>query len=68
VLFGTKDQVIPASTGRLLKAELPHVYLMYVYDAAHGIEIDQPARFDGLVDEFLRRGEAFIINFGDSQD
>lgn len=68
VLLGTKDGVVPASTGQLLKNRLQHAYLMYVYDAAHGIEIDQPERFDRLVGEFLRRGEAFIINFGSNAD
>ncbi len=60
--------MIPATTGRLLKHAMQHVYLMYVYEAAHNIEIDQPERFDRMVGEFLRRGEAFIINFGDRED
>jgi len=68
VLFGTKDGVIPATTGRLLKHALQHAYLMFVYEAAHNIEIDQPERFDRVVGEFLKRGEAFIINFGDRED
>ncbi len=68
VLLGTKDGVVPAETGRLLKRSLQHAYLMYVYEAAHNIEIDQPERFDRVVGEFLKRGEAFIINFGDRDD
>ncbi len=68
VLLGTRDGVVPAETGRLLKRALQHVYLMYVYEAAHNIEIDQPERFDRVVGEFLKRGEAFIINFGDRED
>lgn len=66
VLIGTKDPVIPASTGQLLKRELAHTYLMYVYEAGHDIELDQPDRFDRSAREFLKRGEAFIINFGDN--
>ncbi len=68
VLLGTLDGIVPAATGQLLKNRLQHVYLMYVYDAAHGIEIDQPERFNRLVGEFLTRGEAFIINFGSAED
>ncbi len=68
VVIGTKDPVVPASTGQLLKRGLPHTYLMYVYEAGHNIELDQPERFDRTVREFLKRGEAFIINFGDNAD
>lgn len=65
ILQGTKDRIIPATTARLLKERLKHAYLMYIYDAAHNIEVDQPDRFDRLVRDFLARGEAFIINFGE---
>lgn len=68
VLLGTRDRVVPTSIGRTLKHGLQHTYLMYVYDAGNDIETDQPERYDRVVREFLKRGEAFIINFGDNAD
>jgi len=38
VLAGELDGAVPADTGRLLKANLPHSYLVYVHDAAHTLE------------------------------
>ena len=64
VLHGTADGVIPVESPRYLKANLPHGHLLYVYDAAHNIEIDQPERFVELVGDFLRRGETFLVNAG----
>ena len=64
ILHGTKDGVIPSSSPRLLRERIPHAHLIYVYDAAHNIEVDQPDRFIGLVQDFLTRGEAFLVNPG----
>lgn len=65
VLHGTKDGVVPASGARLLKRRIPRCFLIYVYDAAHAVEVDQPEYFTGLVTDFLARGEAFLVNPGD---
>lgn len=65
ILQGTKDGMMPPESGQLLKRELPHSNLMYVYDAGHNIEVDQPNRFAAMVDDFLTRGQAFIVNPGD---
>ncbi len=64
VLHGTRDGVVPASGARLLKNRIPRCFLIYVYDAAHAIEVDQPENFVGLVTDFLARGEAFLVNPG----
>nr|ART40306.1 K499 [uncultured bacterium] len=64
ILHGTKDGVIPTDSPRLLRERIPRAYLVYVYDAAHGIDTDQPDRFVSLVKDFLDRGEAFIVNQG----
>jgi pimeloyl-ACP methyl ester carboxylesterase len=61
VLAGAQDGVIPPETGRLLKAQLPHSYLIYVHDAAHNIEIDQPDFFSRVVGDFLAWGEGFLV-------
>lgn len=64
VLLGTKDGRMPPESVRLVKERMPHAFLVYVYDAAHNIEVDQPERFASLVGDFLRRGEAFLVNQG----
>jgi pimeloyl-ACP methyl ester carboxylesterase len=64
ILHGTRDRVIPPDSPRLLKAGIPRAYLVYVYDAAHAIDVDQPVPFVRLVRDFFERGEAFIVNRG----
>lgn len=63
ILQGTKDGVIGAASARLIKARIPRSHLIYVYDAAHVIEIDQPTRFATLVGDFLERAEGFLVNW-----
>lgn len=62
ILYGTKDGAIPIESPRLLKQKIPRSFLIYVYDAAHNVEVDQPERFSDLVGDFLARGEAFLVN------
>ena len=40
---------------------------LYVWDAAHAPEIDQPERVLKLVTDFLTQSEAFVVNWGDGQ-
>jgi pimeloyl-ACP methyl ester carboxylesterase len=65
ILQGTKDGMMPPESGQLLMRETPRAKLLYVYDAGHNIEVDQPERFVSLIRDFLSRGEAFIVNPGD---
>jgi pimeloyl-ACP methyl ester carboxylesterase len=65
ILQGTADGMMPPESGRLLKREIPNAKLVYVFDAGHNIEVDQPERFVALVRDFFARGEAFIVNPGD---
>jgi pimeloyl-ACP methyl ester carboxylesterase len=64
ILHGTKDGAIPIDSPRLLKNRIPHSFLIYVYDAAHAIEVDQPEYVLNLIDDFLTRGESFLVNPG----
>jgi pimeloyl-ACP methyl ester carboxylesterase len=64
IVMAPKDEMIPAATGHVLKEKIPLSHLTYMYDAAHGIENDQPERLLRLVSSFLERGEAFIVNVG----
>jgi pimeloyl-ACP methyl ester carboxylesterase len=68
IILASKDMMIPAKTGQVLKERIPSSHLTYVYDAAHAIEIDQPERMLRLVKAFLERGEAYIVNFGDAAE
>ena len=61
VLMGTLDVTIPAETGWTLASTLPHVNLSYVYDAAHAVQVDQPAACLRLIRPFLEKGAAFIV-------
>ena len=64
ILGGSKDERVPAAAVQLVKSLVRRSQLLYVYDAAHAMEIDQPERVAGLVEDFLLRGEAFIVNPG----
>jgi pimeloyl-ACP methyl ester carboxylesterase len=65
IVMGSKDELVPAKTGHVLKEKISASHLTYIYDAAHAVEIDQPEHMLRLVKAFLERGEAYIVNFGD---
>ncbi|MGE0734672.1 MAG: alpha/beta fold hydrolase [Alphaproteobacteria bacterium] len=64
IVHGTMDVRVPLDAVRRMRREIPHSHLVYIYDAAHSIEFDQPARVGVVYEDFLRRGEAFIVNAG----
>ena len=64
ILHGTADRIILKESVQLLKSRLPRSYLVYVWDAAHAIEVDQPERMVSLVESFLQRSEGFMVNWG----
>jgi pimeloyl-ACP methyl ester carboxylesterase len=64
ILHGTLEQIIPLETCRILSDGIAKHYLVYLYDAAHGLHVDQPARFTDVVGDFLDRGVGFIVNQG----
>lgn len=63
ILHGTEDRIVAAETMRLLKSRLARAFLVYVWDAAHNIEVDQPERMAALVESFLERSEAFVVRY-----
>ena len=65
ILLGTDDPVVPAAAGATLKREIRQSQRVFVYDAAHAIEVDQPDRVFRLWREFLARGPGFVLNRGD---
>ena len=64
ILHGTADRMIPRESVQLLKSRMPRSYLVYVWDAAHAIEVDQPERMLSMVESFLQRSERFMVNWG----
>jgi pimeloyl-ACP methyl ester carboxylesterase len=63
IVHGTEDRIITAETMRLLKSRLARAFLVYVWDAAHSIEVDQPERMSALVESFLERSDAFVVPY-----
>src|SRR5438132_5915963 len=62
ILHGTEDRIIGKESMRLLKSRLRRAFLVYVWDAAHNIEVDQPERMLALVQSFLERSDSFMVN------
>lgn len=61
ILHGTEDRIIGRESMQLLKSRLAKSFLVYVWDAAHNIEVDQPERMLALVEAFLERSDAFVV-------
>ena len=64
ILHGTEDRIIGRESVQLLRSRLQRSFLVYVWDAAHNIEVDQPERMLGLVGAFLERSDAFVVPRG----
>src|SRR6266849_129619 len=64
ILHGTADRMIPKESVQLLRRRMPRAYLVYVWDAAHAIEVDQPERMLAVLGSFLERSEGFMVNWG----
>lgn len=57
ILHGTKDGAVTADSMRFIEHCIPRAQLIFIDDAAHAIEIDQPEILSKLVVDFLTRGE-----------
>lgn len=64
ILFGTADQIIPPEQGLLYQERIPRAYRFYLFGAAHSLSVAAARPFVDLVTDFLKRGEAFIVNTG----
>ena len=64
ILAGSRDARVPAAAVQMARSRIARSNLMYVYDASHALEADQPARVAALVEDFLVRGEAFVVDTG----
>jgi len=68
IVHGTRDVRVPVEAVQRLKRDIPHAHLVFIYDAAHSIEVDQPERVGDVYEAFLTRGESFIVNPGVSAE
>lgn len=64
IMHGTRDGRVPEAAVQKLKRDIPRSHLIYVYDAAHSMETDQPERFAHLLSDYMERAEAFLVNQG----
>ena len=64
ILGGSRDERVPAQAVQTVKSRIRRSQLIYIYDAAHAMEVDQPERVAALVEDFFVRGDAFIVNAG----
>jgi pimeloyl-ACP methyl ester carboxylesterase len=62
VLVGTRDEVLPAETGRLYVERLPNCYYALVYDAGHEIDAERPEALCAAVRDFLEQRETFVVS------
>jgi len=62
VLVGTRDEILPAETGRLYVERLPNCYYALVYDAGHEIEAERPEALFAAVRDFLEQRETFVVS------
>lgn len=63
ILHGTEDRIIAPESMQLLKSRLARAFLVYFWDAAHNIEVDQPERLAAVVESFLERSDAFVVRY-----
>lgn len=68
IVHGTEDVRVPVEAVRKLRNQIPHSHLIFIYDAAHSIEVDQPERVGKVYESFLLRGEGFIVNPGSTAE
>lgn len=64
VLVGTQEKAVPPQAVWLLRNAIKRCHSIYLYDAAHMCDIDQPERFAAVVGDFLTRADSFIVNPG----
>ena len=53
IVYGRKDGVVPPETPEILSKSIPVSDILYVEDAAHNLEIDQPDLYADAVKSFL---------------
>jgi len=55
ILFGTEERMIAPEAAELLRANIPNAELVYISDAAHNMDVDQPEQTTQAIARFLDR-------------
>ena len=61
VVFGQEDRVIPPAAARIYQERVPNCNVAWVYDAGHVIAAERPEALTGLVLDYVKRRETFIV-------
>jgi pimeloyl-ACP methyl ester carboxylesterase len=56
IVWGSRDETLPASMGYKLRAQLPQAWLRVVSGSKHSLPRERPRQASGLVREFLATG------------
>jgi pimeloyl-ACP methyl ester carboxylesterase len=62
VVFGSRDRLTPPELGRIYRDKMPRCHFVLLFDAGHEAGIERPEALASLVQDFLNRREAFIVN------
>lgn len=60
-LIGRHDPVISSATVQIYREKLRNFHLVMVYDAGAAMDAERPEAVAALVDDFLTRGESFLV-------
>jgi pimeloyl-ACP methyl ester carboxylesterase len=60
VVYGRLDRIIPEATPILLEERIANAGVLYVDDAAHALDVDQPETVLKAINEFLDDDEAYL--------
>lgn len=60
-LIGTEDPVISSATAQTYREKLRNFHLVMVYGAGGAMDAERPEAVAAIVDDFLTRGESFIV-------
>ena len=61
VVFGQEDRVVSPEAARIYQDRVPNCNVAWVYDAGHAIAAERPEALAGLVLDYVRRRETFIV-------
>jgi len=60
-LIGTDNPIASSATAQMYREKLRNFHLVMVYDAGAAMDAERPEAVAAVVDDFLTRGESFIV-------
>ena len=61
VVFGQEDRVVSPAAAHVYQERVPTCNVAWVYDAGHAIAAERPEALAGLVLDFVKRRETFVV-------